>query len=46
MKKIKRILFVAVVISTLAFIAVSCSPEFSQGFREGWNSTAPAEYRY
>lgn len=47
MKK-KALLFVAVL--TLFAIMTSCAASdvaaFQSGFRDGWNSTAPSEYRY
>lgn len=47
MKK-KALLIVAVL--TLFAIMTSCAAAdvaaFQSGFREGWNSNAPAEYRY
>lgn len=46
MKKIKKIVLIAVTMIVLAFTFNSCSPEFNEGFRQGWNMTAPEEWRY
>ncbi|MBQ2188145.1 MAG: hypothetical protein II401_06260 [Bacteroidales bacterium] len=49
MKKKRLIIMVIVSIITMS-IMTSCAimddPDFQEGFRQGWNSTAPAEYRY
>ena len=43
----KKALVIIAIISLFAMTAMtSCSPEFSEGFRQGWNTTAPPEYRY
>ena len=53
---IKRILFLipTILLAVLAALMTSCGsisalyrdPDFQKGFRAGWNSTAPEEYRY
>lgn len=49
MKK-KRLLIIALISIFTMSIMTSCAimddPDFQEGFRQGWNSTAPAEYRY
>ncbi len=42
----KKSVIVAFVSAVLLSIAMSSCASFSEGFREGWNSTAPEEYRY
>lgn len=43
----KRKLFMIVVAAAVvAMFAPSCSDEFYEGFREGWNMTAPEHLRY
>lgn len=52
--KISKPLRLAVVLTLLAAFMTSCGsistlmkdPDFQRGFRAGWNSTAPEEYRY
>lgn len=52
--KISELTRKAVLLILLAAFMTSCGsistlmkdPEFQQGFRAGWNSTAPEEYRY
>lgn len=49
----RRALFLLIVF-LIAILSTSCGsisslvkdPNFQEGFREGWNSTAPEEYRY
>lgn len=49
MKK-KRLLVLAVISIIAMSIMTSCAilddPDFQEGFRQGWNTTAPPEYRY
>lgn len=47
----KRVLIIIAAVSLFAMtILSSCTASdvtaFQSGFRDGWNSTAPAEYRY
>ena len=42
----KKSVIVAFVSAVLLSIAMSSCASFAEGFREGWNSTAPEEYRY
>lgn len=41
----KKVLFIFAVALTAGFFT-SCDEDFAEGFRQGWNSTAPPEYRY
>lgn len=53
-QKIKIFIIQMITIVMFTSIALACagagdvvsSKEFQEGFREGWNSTAPEEYRY
>lgn len=46
-KTLKMSLLQIVVLAVFALMAFgSGSQEFNEGFRAGWNSTAPEEYRY
>ncbi len=42
----KKVFFAIALLATLFTIQACSSPDFQRGFREGWNATAPAEYRY
>ena len=43
----KKVFLQIIAIVTFIVIALgSADPAFQEGFREGWNSTAPPEYRY
>lgn len=42
----KTILIAAISAVFLSIALTSCDSGFSEGFRQGWNSTAPEEYRY
>lgn len=33
-------------VQLLTSCAILSDPSFHQGFREGWNATAPEQYRY
>lgn len=44
-KIVKKLFVVALLLASL-FAAQSCSPEFAEGFRQGWNTTAPSQYHY
>ena len=46
MKKSVIVAFVSAVLLSIAMSSCASFSEFSEGFREGWNSTAPEEYRY
>ena len=50
MKKIKRVIILAVLFAMAAMSLQSCGllsdPNFHEGFRQGWNSTVAPEYRY
>ncbi len=53
-KKISRIVTAVLMALTIMITVQSCSSmaalmqdeDFREGFRQGWNSTAPAEWRY
>lgn len=42
----KKTILIAAISAVFLSIAMSSCSGFSEGFREGWNSTAPEEYRY
>ncbi|MBP3456101.1 MAG: hypothetical protein J6K38_07540 [Alistipes sp.] len=42
----RRVFMIVVAAAVVAMFATSCSQEFYDGFREGWNSTAPEHLRY
>lgn len=52
--RISRPARIALLLAMLAVFMTSCGsisalykdPDFQKGFRAGWNSTAPEEYRY
>lgn len=52
--KISKPARIVILLALLAAFMTSCGsistlvkdPDFQQGFRAGWNSTAPEEYRY
>lgn len=46
MKKSYKILVAAIAIVICTMTLSSCDSYSAAGFREGWNATAPAEYRY
>jgi len=43
-------IYVLITVGVIALLAQSCAtlndPYFQEGFRRGWNSTAPEENRY
>ncbi len=51
-KRIYIVCFLLVIVGTLCLTScaslnqLSQDPDFREGFRRGWNSTAPEEYRY
>ncbi len=53
-RKIKKLLvliiamFIAVITfqSCGALLSLTTDPSFQEGFRQGWNTTAPEEYHY
>ena len=48
MKKLQKIILAIIMAGTLfmSSCAMWSDPDFQEGFRQGWNSTAPEEYRY
>lgn len=42
----KKFLLQVLVLVAFAALAIANSKDAQDGFREGWNSTAPDEYRY
>ena len=42
----KKILLQALVLVLFAAFAMASSQDFQDGYRAGWNSTAPEEYHY
>ena len=47
----KKVLLIIAAVSLFAMTVLSscatlADPAFQEGFRQGWNSTAPPEYRY
>lgn len=51
MKRILKLLFLAIMATLFmtscgSISSLVSSPEFQEGFRQGWNTTAPEEYRY
>ena len=51
MEKRKNFILQIITIVFFAFIALSSASQqdisdFQKGFRDGWNATAPEEYRY
>ena len=48
MKKKRIIILLGILLFTqfLTSCAMLNDPAFYEGFREGWNSTAPEQYRY
>lgn len=45
-KNIKRLFKIVIAAALAMTFLTSCEEGFSEGFRQGWNSTAPPEYRY
>ncbi len=47
-RRIKVILAIAIIVVSGCFssCALLSDPGFYEGFREGWNMTAPPEYRF
>lgn len=50
MKKLKRTIILLIIGLSIAMGLQSCAmmadPDFQEGFRQGWNSTAPPSMRY
>ncbi len=48
--KRKKLIYVLIAAGLITLLTQSCAtlndPYFQKGFRQGWNSTAPTEYRY
>ncbi len=42
----RKIFMIVVAAAVVAMFATSCSDELYEGFREGWNMTAPEHLRY
>ena len=48
-KSIKQMIFLVLSLLTAVSMFMSCDPmdpDFQEGFRYGWNQTAPDEYKY
>ena len=46
MKKVALLLALLVISIGFQSCAMMNDPDFQEGFRRGWNATAPEEYRY
>ena len=42
----KKLLLQLLTLLLFAVFAMASSKDFEEGFREGWNATAPEEYHY
>ncbi|MBQ5606386.1 MAG: hypothetical protein IIU87_04160 [Prevotella sp.] len=51
MKRINKTYAIIIIAFVTTLLLQSCGalmsdPSFQEGYRQGWNSTAPSEYRY
>lgn len=46
MKKTYKLLLAAIAITICTMTLTSCDAYSAAAFRDGWNTTAPPEYRY